>query len=224
VDGLPLGYLAPAQLAGFLTSPEDQGMDYVTASCVRVLRYLALLVSLLLPALYTAMASFHQEMIPTKLLQSIIESKAQVPFPTALEVLGLLAAFEILQEAGIHLPRSMGQTVSIIGGLVVGSAAVEARLISPAALIVVSVAGICGYAIPGRELANAVRVWRFALAVSAVLAGLFGLTVTLIILLVHLGGLSSFGRSYLRPFDRAAAGGVVMRRRSHRHFEQGRNR
>ena len=224
VDGLPLGYLAPAQLAGFLTSPEDQGMDYVTASCVRVLRYLALLVSLLLPALYTAMASFHQEMIPTKLLQSIIESKAQVPFPTALEVLGLLAAFEILQEAGIHLPRSMGQTVSIIGGLVVGSAAVEARLISPAALIVVSVAGICGYAIPGRELANAVRVWRFALAASAVLAGLFGLTVTLIILLVHLGGLSSFGRSYLRPFDRAAAGGVVMRRRSHRHFEQGRNR
>jgi len=224
VDGLPLGYLAPAQLAGFLTSPEDQGMDYVTASCVRVLRYLALLVSLLLPALYTAMASFHQEMIPTKLLKSIIESKAQVPFPTALEVLGLLAAFEILQEAGIHLPRSMGQTVSIIGGLAVGSAAVEAGLISPAALIVVSVAGICGYAIPGRELANAVRVWRFALAVSAVLAGLFSLTVTLIILLVHLGGLSSFGRSYLRPFDRAAAGGVVMRRRSHRHFEQGRNR
>ena len=223
VDGLPLGYLAPAQLAGFLTSPEDQGMDYVTASCVRVLRYLALLVSLLLPALYTAMASFHQEMIPTRLLQAIIESKAQVPFPTALEVLGLLAAFEILQEAGIHLPRSMGQTVSILGGLVVGSAAVEARLISPAALIVVSVAGICGYAIPGRELANAVRVWRFALTVSAVMAGLFALTVTLILLLLHLGGLSSFGRSYLRPFDRAAAGGIIMRRRAHRHFRQGRN-
>ena len=213
VDGLPLGYLAPVDLAGFLTSPEDQGMDFVSASCVRVLRYAALLVSLLLPALYAAMAAFHQEMIPTKLLMSIIESKAQVPFPTLFEVIGLLIAFEILQEAGIHLPQSLGQTVSIIGGLVVGTAAVEAKLISPAALIVVAVAGICGYAIPGREVADAFRVWRFVLTVCAAVAGLFGLTVGLIALLLHLGGLQSFGRSYLHPFDRAATGGVILRKR-----------
>lgn len=213
VDGLPLGYLTPVNLAGFLASPEDRGMDFVSASCVRVLRYAALLVSLLLSALYVAMAAFHQEMIPTKLLQSIIESKQQVPFPTLAEVIGLLMAFEILQEAGIHLPKGLGQTVSIIGGLVVGSAAVEAKLISPAALIVVSVAGICGFAIPGRELANAIRVWRFALTVCASVAGLFGLTVGLIALLLHLGGLESFGLSYLRPFDRAETGGVVLRKR-----------
>lgn len=213
VDGLPLGYLAPVDMAGFLTSPEDQGMDFVSASCVRVLRYAALLVSLLLPALYAAMAAFHQEMIPTKLLLSIIESKAQVPFPTLFEVIGLLIAFEILQEAGIHLPQSLGQTVSIIGGLVVGTAAVEAKLISPAALIVVAVAGICGYAIPGRELADAFRVWRFVLTICAAVAGLFGLTVGLIALLLHLGGLQSFGRSYLHPFDRAATGGVILRKR-----------
>ena len=213
VDGLPQGYLAPVNLAGFLTSPEDQGMDFVSASCVRVLRYAALLVSLLLPALYAAMAAFHQEMIPTKLLLSIIESKQQVPFPTLFEVIGLLIAFEILQEAGIHLPQSLGQTVSIIGGLVVGSAAVEAKLISPAALIVVAVAGICGYAIPGREVADAIRVWRFGLTLCAAVAGLFGLTVCLIALLLHLGGLQSFGLSYLRPFDRAETGGVVLRHR-----------
>jgi len=213
VDGLPQGYLTPVDLAGFLASPEDQGMDYISASCVRVLRYAALLISLLLPALYAAMAAFHQEMIPTKLLLSIIESKQQVPFPTLFEVIGLLIAFEILQEAGIHLPQSLGHTVSIIGGLVVGSAAVEAKLISPAALIVVAVAGICGYAIPGRELADAIRVWRFALTVCAAAAGLFGLTAGLIGLLLHLGGLQSFGLSYLRPFDRAETGGVILRKR-----------
>ena len=213
VDGLPLGYLAPVDLADFMTSPEDRGMDYVSASCVRVLRYMALLVSLLLPALFAAMAAFHQEMIPTKLLRAIIESKEQVPFPTLFEIVGLLLAFEILQEAGIHLPQSLGQTVSIIGGLVVGTAAVEAKLISPAALIVVSVAGICGFAIPGRELAEAVRVWRFVLTICAALAGLFGLTVGLIVLLLHLGGLQSFGLSYLRPFDRGVTGGTVLRPR-----------
>ena len=213
VDGLPLGYLAPVNLAGFLASPEDRGVDFLSASWVRILRYAALLISLLMPALYAAMATFHQEMIPTKLLHAIIESKQQVPFPTMFEVIGLLVAFEILQEAGIHLPQSLGQTVSIIGGLVVGTAAVEAKIISPAALIVVSVAGICGFAIPGRELADAIRLWRFVLTVSAALAGLFGLTVGLIVLLLHLGGLESFGRSYLRPFDRAETGGVVLRKR-----------
>ena len=213
VDGLPQGYLAPADLVSFLSSPEDQGVDFISASCVRVLRYGALLVSLLLPALYVAMAAFHQEMIPTKLLLSIIESKQQVPFPTIFEVLGILVAFEILQEAGIHLPQSLGQTVSIIGGLVVGSAAVEAKIISPAALIVVAVAGICGYAIPGRELAGAVRVWRFALTLAASVAGLFGLSVGLIALLLHLAGLESFGLAYLRPFDRGQTGGAILRKR-----------
>lgn len=213
IDGLPLGYLFPVSLAAFLTSPEDRGTDYLSASCVRVLRYTALIISLLLPALYAAMATFHQEMIPTKLLLAIIESKQQVPFPTMFEVIGLLMAFEILQEAGIHLPQSLGQTVSIIGGLVVGTAAVEAKIISPAALIAVSVAGICGFAIPGRELADAIRLWRFGLTVCAALAGLFGVTAGVIAMLLHLGGLASFGLGYLRPFDRAQTGGVVLRKR-----------
>ena len=213
VDGLPLGYLAPVNVGWLMTSAEDRGSDYLTASAVRLIRYGALLLSLLLPALYVAMAQFHPAMIPTLLLRAIIQSKEQVPFPTVLEVLGLLAAFELLQEAGLHLPQSIGHTVSIIGGLVVGTAAVEAKLISPAALIVVSVAGICGYAVPGQDFSNAVRLWRFGLAVCAALAGLFGMTVGGIVLLLRLGALESCGRPYLAPFSGVTAGGAILRRR-----------
>ncbi len=213
VDGLPLGYLVPVDLGRLMDSPEDLGRDYVSASAIRILRYGALLLSLLLPGLYVAMAAFHQEMIPTQLLLAIIESKQSVPFPTILEILFLLLAFEILQEAGLQLPQSIGQTVSIIGGLVVGTAAVEAKLISPAALIVVSVAGICGFALPGRDFADAIRIWRLVLTVFASLAGLFGLTAGFLLLVGHLAGLSSYGVSYLAPFSAASGGDAVLRKR-----------
>ena len=200
VDGLPLGYLLPVCLADFMQTPEDRSTDYLSASFLRMLRYGALLVSLFLPALFIAMTGFDPEMIPLPLLGAIIESKQSVPFPTVFEVLGLLIAFEILQEAGLSLPRSIGQTLSIIGGLVVGTAAVEARLISPSALIVVAAAGICGYTLPGREFSDALRLWRLILAVSASLAGLFGMTAAFLLLLIRLASLESFGRSYLAPF------------------------
>ncbi|MBE6926380.1 MAG: spore germination protein [Ruminococcaceae bacterium] len=202
VDGLPLGYLAPVDVGYFMESPEDHSIDYVSASCIRVLRYIALFLSLLLPGVYVAMAIHHQEMIPLPLLRSIIESKLFVPFSTAVEVLGLLVAFELLQESGIHLPRAIGQSVSIIGGIVIGTAAVEAKLISPAALIAVSVAGICGFVQPNRDFAEAVRIWRFILAILGALAGLFGVTVGLVALVAHLSGLTSLGVSYLAPYSK----------------------
>lgn len=213
VDGLPLGYLAPVDLGYLMSSAEDRGTDYVSASCIRVLRYLALLVGLLLPAFYVAMAAFHPEMLPTALLQSIIESKQSVPFPTIFEVLGLLVAFELLQEASVSLPQSVGQSLSIIGGLVVGTAAVEAKILSPAALIVVAAAGICGFAMPGRDFADALRLWRFLLTVLASLAGLFGLTVGALLLLTHLAGLDSLGVAYLQPFSGVSGLKKVLRPR-----------
>ena len=212
-DGLPLGYLAPVGLGRLMRSPEDRATDFFSASMLRLLRYAALGVSLLLPALYAAMAMFHQQMLPTKLLLSIIESKQNVPFSTLLEVLGLLCAFELLQQAGLHLPQAVGTAVSILGGLVVGTAAVDAKLVSPAALIVTASSGICGFTLPNRELSDAVRLWRFVLTVLAGLWGLFGVTVGLLLLLTELAGLESLGRSYLSPFGRAEVKGALVRPR-----------
>ena len=213
IDGLPLGYLAPADLMYLMESPEDRGRDYLGASAVRILRYLALIAGLLLPGIYIALATYHQAVIPLPLLRSIIESKQSVPFSTTAEVLGLLVAFELLQESGIHLPQAIGQSVSVVGGIVVGTAAVEAGLISPVALIMVSIAGVCGFVLPNRDLANAIRLWRFGIAILSAFAGLYGTAAGLFILLVHLSGLSCLGINYL-----SHTGGLVRKRLANNKF------
>ena len=200
MEGIPLGYLVPGVLGDFLRAPEDRSENWMVAASLTVLRWVCLLVTLFLPGLYVAMVNFHPEMIPARLALSIMAARRDVPFSALFETLLLLLAFEVLQEAGLRLPQSIGQTVSILGGLVVGSAAVEAKLISPAVLVVVAVAGIAGYTMPSQDLAGALRLWRFFLAVLSGLAGLFGLATGAGLLAGHLAGLETFGVAYLIPF------------------------
>lgn len=200
IEGIPLGYLAPAVLGDFLRAPQDRSENWLVASALTVLRWLCLLTTLYLPGVYVAMVNFHPEMIPARLALSIMAARRDVPFSALFETLLLLIAFEVLQEAGLRLPQSIGQTVSILGGLVVGSAAVEARLISPAVLVVVAVAGIAGYTMPSQDLSAALRVWRFLFSVLGGVMGLFGVAVGTALLIGHLAGLESFGVAYLTPF------------------------
>lgn len=200
IEGIPLGGLMPGNISQFLEAPQDRVYHWAISLALLVLRYACMLVTLLLPGFYIAVASFHFEMIPTKLAMSIIASKQNVPFSTPFEVLLLLLAFEILQEAGLRLPKTIGQTVSIIGGLVVGQAAVEAKILSPAVVIVVAAAGITGFTMPSQDLSNALRIWRFLLALMAGIAGFFGVAAGMAFLICHLAGMESFGLAYLTPF------------------------
>ena len=211
VDGLPLGYLAPVDIGYLMDSPEDLARDYISASWVRLLRYGALVLGLLLPAIYIAFTMHHQNWIP-QALEGVIQQN-KVPFSSIWEVLGLLLAFELLQESGIHLPQSIGQSVSIIGGIVVGTAGVEAGLISSMALIVVSIAGVCGFVLPNRDLAAAIRFCRFALAIAASIAGLWGIAVGTAVLLIHLAMQKSLGVPYLLPFASGAVRSRLVKRK-----------
>ncbi len=199
-DGLPLGYIVPVDINSFIQAPEDYALICPQSTAVRLIRYLSAFISVILPAFYVSVTTFHQEMIPTKLASAIISSKEDVPFPTFLEVIMMLFAFEVLMEAGLRLPKSIGQAVSIVGALVVGEAAITAKLLSPGVVIVVAAAGITGFVIPSQDLSNALRLCRLLLVVFSIVGGLYGVSVGSVLIVYHLCTLKVFGLPYLAPF------------------------
>lgn len=200
VDTTPFAIIVPVTFPMIMQAAEDYYNRFTFASFIRILRYISLNIALFLPAFYISITTFHQEMLPTQLLLSIAGVREGLPFPIFLETLTMEFVFEVLREAGVRLPRQVGPAISIVGALVIGEAAVNAGLVSPATVIVVSLTAITNFTIPTLEGANTVRMLRFPLIFLAGAFGFIGLTVGLLLILVHLCSLRSFGVPYLDPF------------------------
>ncbi|ANS75898.1 spore gernimation protein KA [Paenibacillus yonginensis] len=199
IDGTPFALLTPATFFSFFQSSEDYYQRYDVASFLRMIRILSFFVSMMLPALYIAITTFHQEMVPTPLLVSLAAQREGVPFPALVEALVMELTFDVLREAGVRMPRAIGPAVSIVGALVLGQAAVQAGLVSAAMVIVVSFTAICNFVIPSQVISNALRLIRFVMMIVAGVLGLFGITSFLMFLMIHMAGLSSVGVPYLSP-------------------------
>ncbi|WP_416826309.1 spore germination protein [Ectobacillus polymachus] len=201
VDGSPFVLIVPTLFVQFFQSPDDYIHRYDISSFLRVLRYVSFVISLVAPSIYIAAITFHQEMIPTTLLISLASSREGVPFPAFVEALLMEATFELLREAGIRMPRAIGQAVSIVGALVLGQAAVQAGIVSPQMVIIVAITGIASFATPAYDIAISARLIRFLLMTLAATFGFYGLALGMIIIIAHLNSLQSFGIPYLTPFS-----------------------
>jgi hypothetical protein len=199
VDNTPFVLIAPITLFSLFQSSEDYYTRYFLSIMIRWLRYLFVIISLLLPSFYIAVLTFHQEMVPTTLLESMATARERVPFPALVEAFIMEITFEALREAGLRLPKQVGAAVSIVGALVIGQAAVEAGIVSTPMVIVVSLTGIASFAIPRYVVGMAFSMLRFPIMILAGTLGLLGLILGVLLLLIHLCGLKSFGVPYMSP-------------------------
>lgn len=201
VEHTPVQLVAPTNFFSLLHSPEDYYLNWIFSTLMRLLRFMAVLISLLVPATYIAVISFHQQLIPTSLMITIASSRELVPFPAIIEVLIMEVMFELLREAGIRLPKQFGSAVGIVGALILGEAAVQAGIISAPMIIIVAITGIANFTLPHYSFSIAFRVYRFVMIFLSGMMGMIGLIYGVIFLLVHLCSLRSFGVPYLSPLS-----------------------
>ncbi|MCL2350205.1 MAG: spore germination protein [Defluviitaleaceae bacterium] len=200
VDNSPSAILVPATINSFFQASEDYSQGWEIMSFVRLLRFFAAFFALALPGLYIAITTFHPNMLPMMLTFKMAAAREGIAFPAVLEILIMEFAFELLREAGIRLPRPVGSSIGIIGGLIVGEAAVSAGIVSPIVVIVVALTGIASFAIPSYSLVSAFRLAKFLIIALSAALGLLGFWVALLIIMIHLASLKSFGLPYLFPF------------------------
>ena len=200
VDNSPFVMLVPVSLNCFFQSSDDYYSRWQVMSITRLLRFGGAFIAVALPAIYLAVALYHPSMIPLLMLEKLAEASRAVPFPALMEIILLDAAFELLREAGIRLRSASGGTIGIVGGLIIGQAAVEAGLVSPIVVIIVAITGIATFAIPNVSLVYGFRLVKYFLLIMAATLGFVGLWAGLLVVLIHLAGMRSFGFPYLLPF------------------------
>lgn len=199
VDNSPFALIVPATLPNFFQAPDDYYQRWIHGTVVRFIRLLAIFSALVMPALYVAITSFHPSIIPSKLAYSIAASREGVPFPAFIEAIIMEFFLALLVEAVTRLPKPIGSTIGIVGGVVIGQAAVSAGIISPIMLIIVSLTAVSSFITVNYEIAEAFRIIRFLLIIASAVLGLYGIVIGLIIVLIHLIKLQSFGVPYLAP-------------------------
>ena len=213
-DNSPVALILPTDFNSFIKTSDDYYNRFEEATFARILRYFAVFFSMALPGLYLAVTNFHTQILPTPLLLSFWEARIGVPFPAALEVILMELSFELLREAGVRLPGAMGNTIGIVGGLIIGQAAVDANIVSRIVVIVVAFTALCSFSIPNEEFAFSFRILKFFLIIMSAWLGFFGLLVGLLVILIHLSRLKSFGIPYLMPFVGADLSGYEDERDS----------
>lgn len=200
VNGSPYVLVAPGVFVDFITSPEDLNLKYQFSNMQKLIRLIAIFLSLLLPGMYIAIINYHQELIPTELLFTIAAARESVPFPTFVEILLMEISFELIREAGLRVPTPLGSTIGIVGALILGEAAVSASLVSPVLIIIIAITGICSFSIPDFSLNFTFRIYRFIYIILGYVAGFLGISVVLFIQLVIMCKLKSFGSPYITPY------------------------
>lgn len=208
VDCTPFVLIVPMLFWGAMSVNEDYYERSMVSTGIRWIRYLFLFIALFLPSLYIAISTFHYEMLPTNLMLSIAAAREFTPFPILVEALMMEVAFEALREAGVRLPRPVGQAVSIVGALVIGQAAVEAGIVSAPSVIIVSMTGIASFTIPHFNFALGIRMLRFPLMILAGTLGFYGIIVGALIILIHLCSLRTFGVPYFTPIGPTIGGSM----------------
>lgn len=198
-ENAPYALIAPVTIYQLIQAPDDSFERWQYGSFQRIVRVIAILMSVYLPGLYVAIMQYHAHLLPMELLSSVAEARANVPFPMLTEVLMMEFAFSLINEAGIRIPRQIGTALGIVGALILGQAAVEARIISPIIIIIVAITGLGNYAIPDYGFSKGVEIYRLILLTGAAALGLPGIAVTSMMILCHLGGMHSFGVPYLAP-------------------------
>jgi hypothetical protein len=198
-EGSPQALLGPTSITEYFSSPEDYYLSWVLGSLFRFIRFISVIFSTFATPIYVAILTYHYQMIPKDLLAPLISSRANIPFPPILEVMFLELTIELLREAGARLPTKVGQTLGIVGGIVIGQASVAAGLTSNILLIVVSLSALASFTTPIYKMANTIRILRFPFIFFAALWGGVGIILALSFVLVHLIRLESLGRPYLSP-------------------------